>query len=97
MSITKFENDSSIAILEEPPGSREKTLTQGKGLAMTSPHNPPNSLNREKALSNLILAILAAYDEGITHDDVRMICGAAWGDWQEKVDVSKINFLGKYN
>ncbi len=100
MSIaTKFENDSSVAILEEPIGSKGKALTQGaqKELTMKSPHNPPPSLNREKVLSTLILAILAAYDEGITHNEVRAICGAAWGDWQEKIGVRKINFPGNYN
>jgi len=60
---------------------------------MTHPLAP----NRDKVLSTLILAIFAAYDEGMTNDEVRAIGGAAWGDWQEKVGVSKIYGPGNYN
>ncbi len=94
MSIdTKLGNGPSTAMLQEPLGSGEKTVTPGflKGLAMTSPQDTPHFPNRKKVLSNLILAILAAYEDGMTHDEVRAICGAAWGDWQEKVNVSKIS------
>ena len=64
---------------------------------MTHPLAPHHSPNREKVLSTLILSIFAAYDEGITYDEVRAIGGAAWGDWQEKVSVSKIYGHGHYN
>ena len=64
---------------------------------MPHPFASRHSPSRDKVLSTLILAIFAAYDEGMTYDEVQAIGGAAWGDWREKVSVSKIYGPGNYN
>ena len=43
-----------------------------------------NRPEKTQAIDGLVKAVMAAYSQGLSREEVHVLCGAAYGDWYEE-------------